>query len=431
MESLNIFWFRRDLRFTDNRALYEAMLAGHAVLPLFIFDSLILEPLERDDARVSFIYKTLLGLHQQLKDQGSGLLVETGNPAEVFSRLMKEYNIETVFAGEDFEPYGIRRDEEVKNLLAASGIGFRLFSDHLIFRPGEVLKDDGKPYTVYTPYMKRWKALFRKEMADPVPSGAGPGNFYPHQVEFFSLTRFGFTPSTITVPGFDLSAGMLHNYLQTRDLPAMDGTSMAGPHLRFGTLSVREAVRAALHHSETFLNELIWREFFAQILWHFPDVAHRSFKRSFGLFPWQNDPEKIERWMTGTTGFPVVDAGMRQLTASGTMHNRVRMVTASFLVKDLLVDWQIGEAFFAKHLLDYELASNNGNWQWAAGTGCDAAPFFRIFNPTEQQRKFDPEMLYIRRWIPEYGTVAYPQPVVDHAEARKKALEILKSLRYA
>ncbi len=431
MEPVNIFWFRRDLRFTDNRALYEALSAGRRVLPLFIFDSLILDPLERDDARVSFIYRTLVGLHQQLKDQGSGLVVATGTAAEVFSRLTKEYNIETVFAGEDFEPYGIRRDDETKNLLAAYGIRFRLISDHLIFRPGAVLKDDGKPYTVYTPFMKRWKLRFSREMADQIPSAIISGNWYPHQTEFPSLPKIGFTPSGISVPDYDLSEGILRNYLHTRDLPALEGTSGIGPHLRFGTISVREAVRAALEYSETFLNELIWREFFSHILWHFPEVAERSFKRGFDLFPWENNPKKLERWMSGKTGFPLVDAGMRQLAATGNMHNRVRMVTASFLVKDLLVDWRIGEAFFAKHLLDYELASNNGNWQWAAGTGCDAAPFFRIFNPAEQQRKFDPQLLYIRKWVPEFGTASYPLPMVDHSEARKHALQILKGLRYS
>ncbi|HRZ41831.1 MAG TPA: deoxyribodipyrimidine photo-lyase [Bacteroidales bacterium] len=430
-EPITLLWFRRDLRLHDNRALEAALAAGRDVLPLFIFDRHILDPLDRDDARVSFIHLTLHGMHRQLCDHGSGLLVCTGTPAEVLQRLVQQYNIGTVFAGEDYEPYGIRRDHKVKELLAGSGISLQLIKDHLIFRPGEVLKDDGQPYTVYTPFMRKWKTLFHKEMAEPIPPAVHAGKWHRHDPEFPSLRQIGFSSAEITVPDWDLSEATLRNYLHTRDLPAQDGTSHAGPHLRFGNLSVREAVRAALKHSETFLNELIWREFFAHILWYFPEVVHRSFKSAFEFFPWENDPEKISRWMNGTTGFPLVDAGMRQLVRTGTMHNRVRMVTASFLVKDLLVDWRIGEAFFARHLLDFELASNNGNWQWAAGTGCDAAPFFRIFNPSEQQRKFDPEMGYIQHWVPEYGTSAYPRPMVDHTEARKHAMQILKSLRDA
>lgn len=430
-QPINLLWLRRDLRLHDHRVLQAACAAGREVLPLFIFDHHILSPLEKDDARVSFIHKTLHELHRQLSDRGSGLLAVTGTPAEVFARLVQQYRIETVFAGEDFEPYGIRRDGEVKDILARSGVSLQLINDHLIFSPGIVLKDDGKPYTVFTPFLKKWKSLFQKEMADPATGGLSNTPWLKHTTPFPDLDQIGFTYREIDVPLPDLSEELLGNYQLTRDLPALEGTSRIGPHLRFGTLSVREAIQAALQYSETFLNELIWREFFAHILWHFPEVAERGFKRQFDLFSWENDPVKIERWMHGTTGFPIVDAGMRQLVATGTMHNRVRMVTASFLVKDLLVDWRIGEAFFAKHLIDYELASNNGNWQWAAGTGCDAAPFFRIFNPAEQQRKFDPEMQYIRQWVPEFGTAAYPPPVVDHSEARKKALGILKNLRYS
>jgi deoxyribodipyrimidine photo-lyase len=417
-----LFWFRRDLRLHDNHALYNALESGFPVQPVFIYDEEILRGLERDDARVWFIRGRLAAIHGELQQHGSSLQVFHGNPAEIFAHLMAKGELRGVYANEDYEPYALERDRAVAKVLDGASDGLRLFSDHLIMPPGTVLKDDGTPYTVYTPFMKRWKLRF----------GAGPPRHFPSETLLHRTARednpvtvpdpHGFTPAHITVPSPRLEPGLLVEYAETRDRPDLDATSRLGPHLRFGTVSVREAVREALAYSETFLNELIWREFFAHILFHFPHVTEKSFKRGFDLFPWQNEEADIERWMTGTTGFPIVDAGMRQLVQTGLMHNRVRMITASFLVKDLLVDWRIGEAFFARHLLDYELASNNGNWQWAAGTGCDAAPFFRIFNPTAQQRKFDPHQAYIRKWVPEFGTARYPEPMIDHAMARERAL---------
>ena len=426
---INIFWFRRDLRVEDNHGLFKALQGGIPVLPLFIFDTAILSTLDRCDARVSFIYQQLDAIHRELRKSGTSLYVVHGEPEKVFADLVKRYSVEKVFANEDYEPYGRMRDEKIQVLLKSNSVSSEFVTDHLIFRPGMILKDDGKPYTVFTPFMKRWKLNFSKEMIHNHPSEMLIGNFYNTDIDFPSLERIGFNSSSIEPPQYDISAGLLGSYAETRNRPDIAGTSNLSTHLRFGTISVRSAVSAALDFSETFLNELIWREFFSHILYHFPEVEEKNFRRGFDLFPWENDPVLTERWMAGTTGFPIVDAGMRQLVSTGLMHNRVRMITASFLVKDLLTDWRIGEAFFARHLLDYELSSNNGNWQWAAGTGCDAAPFFRIFNPYEQQKRFDPDLAYVKRWVSEYGTSAYPDPVVDHALARKGALEVYKSLR--
>lgn len=426
---INIFWFRRDLRVEDNHGLFKALQGGFPVLPLFIFDPAILSTLDRCDARGSFIYQQLDAIYRQLRKSGSSLYVVHGEPEQVFADLVKRYSVEKVFANEDYEPYGRMRDEKVRSLLISHNVSTELVGDHLIFAPGEVVKDDRLPYTVFTPFMKRWKLNFSKERIQNYPSEELTGNFYITDIDFPSLESIGFHSSSIEVPQYDISGRLLTGYAETRNRPDLEGTSNLSPHLRFGTISVRRAVSAALEYSETFLNELIWREFFAHILYHFPEVEEKNFRRGFDLFPWENDPVLTEHWMAGTTGFPVVDAGMRQLVSTGLMHNRVRMITASFLVKDLLTDWRIGEAFFARHLLDYELSSNNGNWQWAAGTGCDAAPFFRIFNPYEQQKRFDPDHAYVKRWVPEYGTSAYPDPVVDHALARKRALEVYKSLR--
>jgi deoxyribodipyrimidine photo-lyase len=425
----NIFWFRRDLRLHDNHALSQALQSGLPVQPLFIYDTSILDLLEGDDSRVWFIGRQLLAIHQQLQQYGSGLRVMQGTPAEVFEALIAEQPIREVYANEDYEPYALQRDKGVEELLLGKGISLRLFPDHLIMPPGAVMKDDGTPYTVFTPFMKRWKLRFHPEMLDPHPTTTLHHQFagrdataeLPHPLRFTSTHHQVLPPQ--------LSPSMLESYAATRDRPDLDSTSKLGPYLRFGTVSTREVMREALAHSETFMNELIWRDFFAQILFHFPYVAAQSFKKGFALFPWLNNPHDIERWMTGTTGFPIVDAGMRQLVNTGFMHNRVRMITASFLVKDLLVDWRIGEAFFAKHLLDFDLASNNGNWQWAAGTGCDAAPFFRIFNPSEQQRRFDPGFIYVKQWVPEYGSGHYATPMVDHSFARLRALEKYKGMK--
>jgi deoxyribodipyrimidine photo-lyase len=428
-KQVNIFWFRRDLRIADNHAFSRALMAGLPVLPLFIFDTNIVDPLPDDDARISFIHKALVSIDRTLREAGSSLRVEKGDPAEVFGKLAGELSVVSVFFNEDYEPYARERDKQVAYLLHAIGIQCHGYKDHLIFAPGEVIKDDGKPYTVYTPFMKRWKRQFNRGITRPYPSEPAAGNLAENSLPFPQLHDLDFRPSPILAPPFNLQPALLADYANTRNRPDWQGTTHLSPHLRFGTISIRQAVNQALDHSEVVLNELIWREFFAHILYFYPESAAQNFRKGFDLFPWENDDKKIERWMNGTTGFPLVDAGIRELLATGLMHNRVRMVTASFLVKDLLVDWRIGEAFFAMHLLDYELASNAGNWQWAAGTGCDAAPFFRIFNPVEQQKRFDPDFKYSRKWVPEYGTSGYPPPMINHAEARARALDLYKSLR--
>jgi deoxyribodipyrimidine photo-lyase len=427
-EPVNIYWFRRDLRIEDNHGLSRALKAGLPVLPIFIFDSSILDHLSEDDARVSFIHNTLKEINDSFIQAESSLLVKIGEPLQVFKQLSSAFNISAVYFNEDYEPYAKERDNLIAAFLQSKGIAFHGFKDHLVFAPGEILKDDGDPYTVYTPFMKRWKKEFSPIVARSFKVNISNENLIQRIFPFPGLEETGFSKSKITVPPYSLDRQLVSSYGKARNRPDWQGTTNLSTHLRFGTVSVRKAISVALQYSETLLNELIWREFFGHILYFYPHSATQNFRNGFNLFPWENDPEKIGRWMNGTTGYPLVDAGMRELVKTGLMHNRVRMVTASFLVKDLLVEWRIGEAFFAKHLLDFEQASNVGNWQWAAGTGCDAAPFFRIFNPEEQQKRFDPDFRYIRRWVPEYGTSGYPHPMITHADARVRALTLWKGL---
>lgn len=419
-EPITIFWFRRDLRLEDNTALEGALDSGKPVLPIFIFDSNIIEELPKEDARISFIYKRLEDIHGQLAARGSALHIYRGFPLEVWKQLTETYEIHGVYANKDYEPYAIQRDRELVSIFKTRGIPFYQFKDQVIFEEDEIVKPDGKPYTVFTPYKRRW--LQRFEQGAPVKVGREVrGGFLQSLRDFPELEALGFRASPLQVPPYDLSG--LSRYPQMRDIPATDATSHLSPHLRFGTVSIREIVQQLGTEDEIFLSELIWREFFKQILFHFPNVVDQNFNPRYNGIRWKNDEDDFLRWSNGNTGYPMVDAGMRQLNASGTMHNRVRMVTASFLCKHLLVDWRRGEAYFAKKLLDYELSSNNGNWQWAAGTGCDAAPYFRVFSPMEQRRKFDPHEEYIRRWVPEYGTAGYADPMVDHRMARNRALE--------
>lgn len=418
-----IVWFRRDLRLDDHTALNEALKTGHPVLPLFIFDTSITEELPADDARISFIYDQLASIQLQLKKQGAAILIQKGKPLEVWNSLLNTFKIHSVYLNRDYEPYARKRDQQLKEVLDQKGIPLFTFKDQVIFEPGEILKADGTPYTVFTPYKKRWMEKWSTSTPAPPKTLAYP-NFARLEDEFPTLKELDFEPSSIKTKPFSLEK--LDCYVEERDRPDLDSTTYLGPHLRFGTVSIRRVIQDAGPGYETFLSELIWREFFMQILFHFPRVVTQSFKVQYDRIQWRNDETAFERWCKGETGFPMVDAGMRQLNKTGFMHNRVRMVVASFLCKHLLIDWRWGEAYFAKKLLDYELASNNGNWQWAAGTGCDAAPYFRVFNPAEQLRKFDPDQSYIRRWIPEWGTDQYPAPMVDHAMARKRALETYK-----
>lgn len=423
---INIFWFRRDLRLADNKGLFEALKSANPVIPLFIFDTDILSGLEADDPRINFIHEQLAEINQQLKARGTSLLVRHGKPEEVWESIAGEFKIGEVFCNHDYEPYAIQRDSAVREFLSSQGIRFHTFKDQVIFEKGEVVKADHKPYTVFTPYKNKWLEEFSQQKDTlPFASEKHFHNFKKSDFPFPDLAEIGFKKSAISVKPFDLSH--IKSYEKHRDFPGLDNTSYLSPHLRFGTVSIREMVGMASKTSDVFLSELIWREFFMQILFHFPQVVTQSFKKQYDAIPWVNNEEHFEKWCNGQTGYPLVDAGMRQLNKTGFMHNRVRMVTASFLCKHLLIDWRWGEAYFAKKLLDYELSSNNGNWQWAAGCGCDAAPYFRIFNPTAQQKKFDPKFLYIRKWLPEWNSQDYPQPVVEHNFARKRALETYKN----
>jgi deoxyribodipyrimidine photo-lyase len=428
MEKICVFWFRRDLRLYDNHALFQALKSGYPVLPVFIFDKEILDKLSsKTDARVSFIYAEIQKMKTELERNGSSLKIFHTKPAGAFRDLTNQYQIQSVFANKDYEPYAKERDNEVGELLEKKDIAFNLYKDQVIFEEKEVLKDDGTPYTVFTPYSKKWKQVFNETEIQYFPSEKIQENFIKTKpFSFPQLKELGFEKSSIEISPFEISEEIIRNYAETRDLPAIKGTTRLGVHLRFGTVSIRELTRKAMDWSETFLNELIWRNFFSSILWHFPQVVDKAFKPKYDFIQWRNNEKEFGRWCSGETGYPMVDAGMRELNETGFMHNRVRMVTASFLTKHLLIDWRWGEAYFAEKLLDYELASNNGNWQWAAGTGCDAAPYFRIFNPESQQKKFDHKGEYIRKWIPETGTVKYPQPMVEHKFARERALKVYK-----
>lgn len=419
-----IFWFRRDLRIKDNHALYKALSSGLKVLPIFVFDEDILNDLTNpSDPRVTFIYDKLKSIHEDLVLKSAGISIHIGRPIDIFGRLIQDYNIRAVFANKDFEPYGKKRDREIQELLRDKGIKFNLYKDHVIYEGNEILKDDGTPYKVFTAYKKKWLEKFSTEPLNTFPSE----NLIDHFVNFSdknfpSLTKVGFTRADMVFPNEIIPIPIIKRYHITRDFPGLPGTSRLGVHLRFGTLSIRKAITVARENNETWLNELIWREFYMMILDNFPHVITESFKKEYDRIPWINDPQEFTKWKNGQTGYPMVDAGMRELNATGYMHNRVRMVTASFLTKHLLIDWRLGEAYFAQKLMDYELSSNNGGWQWAAGTGTDAQPYFRVFNPLSQASKFDPETSYIRHWVPEYLTGKYIKPIIDHKFARERAI---------
>jgi len=390
------------------------------VLPIFIFDHQILNDLPKDDSRVSFIYKTLKSIHQKLEKHKSSLKIFQGDPLEVWSDIISTYKVDTVFVNKDYEPYAIKRDQQIAALLAKTGIKLKSYKDQVIFEESEVVKDDGKPYTVFTPYMKKWRSLLTNDhlMSYEIQLK----NLYQQQSRFPLLEEIGFIASTIEVLPFQID--QLQDYPETRNFPALDSTSYLSPHLRFGTIGIRELISQIPTDNTVFVNELVWREFFMQILFHFPQVIQNNFKKKYDGILWRNNEEEFNKWCDGETGYPMVDAGMRQLNQTGYMHNRVRMVVASFLCKHLLIDWRWGEAYFAKKLLDFELSSNNGNWQWAAGTGCDAAPYFRIFNPITQLKKFDPEYKYVKKWIPDFQENYKLKPIVEHRFARERALNV-------
>jgi deoxyribodipyrimidine photo-lyase len=442
--SVAIFWFRRDLRLRDNAGLYHALRSGLPVQPIFIFDRHILDELtNRADARVSFLHQTLSGMQAELLQLGASLAVYYGTPEEVWPQILTDFQVADVYTNIDQEPYALQRDAAIGQLLAPHGIGIHLHKDHIIFDHREVLKDDGLPYTVFSPYMRKWRAKLATKMRTikdengqarsisfylkPYPTARYFERFNPSaERPIPSLADMNFEPTTLSFPPISVARSVVKNYEETRNFPALPGTTRLGIHFRFGTISIREKALAAMDLSDTYVNELVWRDFYSQILAHFPHVVTKPFRAVYDKIPWRDAPDEFKQWCAGKTGYPIVDAGMRELNATGYMHNRVRMITASFLTKHLLIDWRLGEAYFAEKLLDFDLASNSGGWQWAAGCGTDAAPYFRVFNPTEQAKKFDAESKYIRQWVPEFGTPLYPTPMVDHTFARNRCLETYK-----
>jgi deoxyribodipyrimidine photo-lyase len=422
-----IHWFRRDLRLQDNAALSEAANSEFPILPVFIFDPNILDQLEdRTDRRVQFIHEALNKMDIQLKKLGSGIHFFYTRPEEAWKKLIAEYDIQAVFFNRDYEPYARERDMAVYQLLQDNNIPLHTSKDHVIFEKNEVTKDDGKPYTVYTPYSRKWKARLEQFPITIHPEVANNRWLTLDSSPIPSLESMGFTKTECKFPSIDLNEKIIAQYHDTRDIPSIEGTSKISLHLRFGTISIRECVRVGLDKNEKWLNELIWRDFYQMILFHFPHSANSAFKPQYDRIVWRNNEEEFKSWCEGKTGYPIVDAGMRELNTTGHMHNRVRMVVASFLTKHLLIDWRWGERYFAQKLLDFELASNVGGWQWAAGSGCDAAPYFRIFNPYNQTEKFDKEERYIQRWVPEYKSSTYPKPIVEHAVARDRCLKTYK-----
>ncbi len=424
--SVCIFWFRRDLRLFDNAGLYHALKSGHPVLPLFIFDSNILDELTSKDARVQFIHQEVSRIKSFLEEEcGSSFIIRHGKPLAIFKEILEEYQVKAVFTNRDYEPYAQQRDKEIYALLKESGVEFKGFKDQVIFDKNEVVKDDGTPYTVFTPFSKRYKQKLNKFYLSSYPTEKYHSNFAKiDALPEMDLEDIGFEPLEIDYPNREVEDNLISNYHKTRDIPSIKGTSRISLHLRFGTVSIRELARQA--GEGKYFDELIWRDFYQMILFHFPNTVTESFRSKYDRISWRNNEEEFEKWCKGETGYPMVDAGMRELNESGYMHNRVRMVVASFLTKHLLIDWRWGEAYFAEKLLDYDQASNVGGWQWAAGSGVDAAPYFRVFNPKLQLEKFDPDLKYVKRWVPEYGTKKYPEPMVDHKEARERALSTYK-----
>ena len=429
-KKISIFWFRRDLRLDDNVGLLEALKGDFPVLPIFIFDPEILDDLPKNDARVNFIFDTLQEMRKELQNSNSSLAMYFGKPSAIFKELFEQYDIQKIYTNRDYEPYAKQRDEKIEKLANDNNSKFLTFKDQVIFEKDEVVKSNGDPYVVYTPYMKLWKTEFKKiDLKVQYTSQYLDNLIQNSRLPNLSLSDIGFEASSQKVPDYDVTPSLIQDYEAKRNYPAKDATSHIGPHLRFGTVGIRKIMKKAISEkNEIFWQELIWREFFMQILYHFPNTSTDAFKKKYDRIAWRNNEGEFEKWKSGTTGYPMVDAGMRQLNESGFMHNRVRMLVGSFLCKHLLIDWRWGEAYFAEKLLDYEMSSNVGNWQWVAGSGVDAAPYFRIFNPTTQIKDYDKELEYIKKWIPEYDTTDYPEKMVDHKEARERALTEYKKV---
>lgn len=421
-------WFRRDLRLNDNHALSKALLGKVPVLPIFIFDTDIINILPKDDHRITYIHKALSNMNADLEnDYNSSLAIFHGKPIDIFAEITEKYDIQDVYINHDYESYAKKRDVEIEKYLENQGVNFHTYKDQVIFEKSDVVKDDKSPYVVYTPYMNRWKSNFNPKV-DLVEYACDVQNYTKHNEPFLSLAGIGFVDSVIPMPEVNVDQDLLDRYGARRDFPAQPGTSHVGTALRFGTISTRKLMKQAITSVDsTFMNELIWREFFMQILWHFPHTATQAFRGKYDFIPWRDAPDDLQKWKDGQTGYPMVDAGMRELNTTGYMHNRVRMVVASFLCKHLLIDWREGERYFAEKLFDYELSSNVGNWQWSAGSGVDAAPYFRVFNPETQMKKFDPEGKYVRKWVPEYFGLGYVPAMIEHRAARERALETYKT----
>lgn len=425
-DKISVFWFRRDLRLSDNHGLFKALESPQNVLPVFIFDTDILSKLEnKEDKRVDFIVQVLQVLNQFLEKSGKSIKILHGKPLDIFKELTENYIIENVFCNEDYELSAIKRDQEIADFLLQKNIGFQSFKDQVHFHKDDILKSDGTPYSIYTPFSKQWLLKYAAEKVEFYPSEKLLHHLIDVEKQKISVEKISFIKTEYQFEIPKINSSILKNYHETRNFPTTP-TSEMSVHLRFGTISVRKLAAEARKLNETYLKELIWREFFMQILYHYPKVVHESFKRKYDNISWLYDEELLKKWQEGKTGYPIVDAGMRELNETGFMHNRVRMVCASFFTKHLLMDWRIGEAYFAEKLMDYDLSANNGNWQWSAGTGCDSAPYFRVFNPEEQQKKFDPHFKYIKKWVKEFGTTSYPNPIVEHKFARLRALEVYK-----
>jgi len=423
-----LFWFRRDLRLEDNAGLYAALNESFPVLPIFIYDTSILGKLPKIDARLDFIHSSIALLQKQLELKGKSMVTVKGEPLEVMEQLIESYAVQKVITNRDYEPYARERDSNMASFLESKGIAFETHKDHVMFEKSEVTKDDGLPYKVYTPYSRKWMAALDKEGITAFPSENHLDKLLNHHQKLLSHEDLGFEKSDVKAPQYNISTDLIEQYEARRNFPAVAGTSKLGVHLRFGTVSIRHMVsKARSTGNNIFLKELVWREFFQQILWHFPHTQTACFKPQYERIEWRNNENEFERWCNGTTGYPFVDAGMRELNATGFMHNRVRMLVGSFLCKHLLIDWRWGESYFAEKLMDYEMASNVGNWQWVAGCGVDAAPYFRIFNPTDQIKKFDKAHQYIQKWVPEFQELTYAQPIVEHKMARERCLEVYKS----
>jgi deoxyribodipyrimidine photo-lyase len=468
----SLVWFRRDLRLADHAALYQALRDGGPVWCVFVFDRDILDLLPSpQDRRVAFIHAALSELTQALQAKGGGLIVRHGSARSIIPQLAAELDAESVFINHDYEPAALERDAAVERSLQQQGRRLLSFKDQVIFERSEVLTGQGKPYSVFTPYKKAWLAKLEAFYLKPYPverylHALAPFDHHWHQ-PLPALAALGFEPSDLQQIGYRTGVSGAEHLLQDflaridsyrlqRDFPAVKGPSYLSPHLRFGTLSIRRVAALALERTRgadsegaaTWLSELIWREFYAQILHHHPHVVGHAFRPEYDRLQFEDRPQWLQAWKQGMTGYPLVDAAMRQLSSTGYMHNRLRMVTASFLVKDLQIDWRHGEQHFADLLIDFDLSSNNGGWQWAASTGCDAQPWFRIFNPVTQSERFDPQGRFIRRYVPELNAVPlrwlhapwqmpaleqqalhvsigkdYPLPLIAHDQARAQTLE--------